>query len=85
MRSKFVVAGLALLTVSSVLPAQGRQGGRGGGRGTPIAAGEQCPPGTTEIRPRSCMAPEMQPVPSIVDYRPRVTLVAPAHLVKSAK
>jgi predicted TIM-barrel fold metal-dependent hydrolase len=89
MRSKFVVAGFALVAVTSVLAAQGagggRQGGRGGGRGTPIAAGEQCPPGTTEIRPRSCMAPEIQPVPSIVDYRPRVTLVAPAHLVKTAK
>src|SRR4051812_25220111 len=89
MRSKFAVAGFAaVVAFSSVVAAQaggGRQGGRGGGRGTPIAAGEQCPPGTTEIRPRSCMAPEIQPVPSIVDYRPRSTLVAPAHMVKTAK
>jgi predicted TIM-barrel fold metal-dependent hydrolase len=85
MRSKFVVAGFALFTVTNVILAQGRQGGRGGGRGTAIAAGEECPPGTTEIRPRSCMAPEIQPVPSIVDYRPKSTLVAPVHMVKTAK
>jgi predicted TIM-barrel fold metal-dependent hydrolase len=52
--------------------------------GTAIQAGESCPPGTTEIRPRRCMAPEMLP-PSILDYRPRSTLVAPAHLVPKAK
>ena len=36
-------------------PTEGRGfGGQGrGGRGTPIKPGEQCPPGTTEIRPRS--------------------------------
>ena len=85
MRRSIAVAGLALMTASTVVLAQGRQGGRGGGRGTPIAAGEQCPPGTTEIRPRSCMAPEIQPVPSIVDYRPRSTLITPAHVVKTAK
>ena len=58
--------------------------GRGGGRGTPIQPGESCPAGTTEIRPRSCMAPE-NPAPSILDYRPRSTLVTPAHVVKTAK
>ncbi len=59
--------------------------GRGGMRGaTSIQPGETCPPGTTEVRPRSCLAPEF-PVPSIVDYRPKSTLVAPAHLVKTAK
>ena len=57
---------------------------RGGGRGTPIAAGESCPSGMTEIRPRICMAPEFPP-PSIVDYRPRSTLVTAAHLVPRAK
>jgi predicted TIM-barrel fold metal-dependent hydrolase len=55
-----------------------------GGRGTPIRPGESCPPGTTEIRPNSCMAPQIPP-PSIVDYRPRSTLVVPAHPVKAAK
>jgi uncharacterized protein len=72
-----------ILLLSSVVPAQQR-GGRGGGRGTPIQPGESCPPGTTEIRPRSCMAPEL-PVPSIVDYRPRSTLVVPANMKKQAK
>ena len=33
---------------------------------TTIQPGEACPAGTTEIRPRSCMAPELPP-PSIVD------------------
>ncbi|MHB1299004.1 MAG: amidohydrolase family protein [Gemmatimonadaceae bacterium] len=56
----------------------------GGARGTPIQAGEECPAGMTEVRPRMCQAPTMPP-PSIVDYRPRSTLVAPAHLVPKAK
>ena len=78
MRSTSVVAGLAAVLVlagtaaSQTPPAGGR--GRGGGRGTPIQAGESCPAGTTEIRPRSCMAPEAPP-PSILDYRPHSTLV----------
>ena len=59
------------------------QGGRGG-RGTAIKPGEQCPPGTTEIRPRSCMAPEFPP-PSNFDYRPRNTLVVPEHKMRMAK
>jgi uncharacterized protein len=58
--------------------------GPGGAQGTPIRAGEQCPPGMTEIRPLNCMAPQLQP-PSILDYRPRSTLVAPAHVVPRAK
>lgn len=58
--------------------------GRGGGRGTEIPAGTNCPAGQTEIRPRRCMAPEFAP-PSILDYRPRTTLVADAHMVKRAK
>src|SRR5687768_8413000 len=58
--------------------------GRGGGRGIPIQAGEQCPPGMTEIRPRSCLAPEFPP-PSIVDYRPKATLVVPANMRATAK
>src|SRR5439155_534278 len=47
-------------------------------------AGDSCPPGMTEIRPRNCLAPEAPP-PSILDYRPHSTLIAPAHLVKTAK
>ncbi len=59
----------------------GRQGGRGG---VQIQAGEECPPGTTETRPRSCQAPGFAP-PTIVDYRPKSTLVTPEHLVPKAK
>jgi uncharacterized protein len=57
---------------------------QGGGRGTPIPAGADCPAGTTEIRPNSCMAPEM-PAPSILDYRPKSTLIVPTHMIKTAK
>src|SRR3954466_9808202 len=53
-------------------------------RATQIRPGESCPPGMTEVRPRSCMRPEEDP-PSILDYRPRSTLVAPTHLVKKAR
>jgi predicted TIM-barrel fold metal-dependent hydrolase len=56
----------------------------GGDRATSIKPGESCPPGMTEIRPRSCMAPE-EAAPSILDYRPRSTLVAPTHVVKKAR
>src|ERR1700719_424470 len=56
----------------------------GAQRATSIQPGASCPPGMTEIRPRSCMAPE-DAAPSILDYRPRSTLVAPTHLVKKAR
>lgn len=68
-------------------PAEGRQGGRGGrgGRGgIQIGPGEECPEGTTEVRPGSCQAPGL-PIPSIVDYRPESTLVTAEHLVPKAK
>jgi len=67
------------------LDEQGRQGGRGGfGGGIEIKPGEECPPGTTEVRPQRCQAPEL-PAPSILDYRPRSTLVTPEHLVPKAR
>src|SRR3954462_3343524 len=56
----------------------------GGDRAMTINAGESCPPGMTEVRPRSCMRPEGD-APSILDYRPRSTLVAPTHLVLKAR
>ncbi len=43
-----------------------------------------CPPGTTETRPGRCEAPEFPP-PSILDYRPRSTLVTMEHFVPKAK
>ena len=63
--------------------------GQRGSRGptNSIQAGgarEECPPGTTQVRPGRCQAPELPP-PSIVDYRPRSTLVTPAHPVPKAK
>jgi predicted TIM-barrel fold metal-dependent hydrolase len=79
MRSTFLAAGFAAVSFAT-LGAQGR----GGGRGTPMQ-GDQCPPGMTEIRPRMCMAPELQPVPSILDYRPKSTLVAPVNMKPKAK
>lgn len=38
----------------------------------------------TEVRPRNCQAPEFAP-PSILDYRPRNTLVTAEHAVPRAK
>ena len=73
-----LIAALALAAATD-LAAQ-----RPGTRGTTIGQGESCPPGTTEIRPRTCMGPEM-PAPSILDYRPRSTLVVPEHRVPRAK
>ncbi len=88
MRRSLVLAALSAIalhtSVNAQQPPAGGGRGRGGGRGTPIAPGESCPQGMTEIRPRSCMAPEF-PAPSIVDYRPKSTLVVPAHMVKTAK
>src|SRR5438874_1785447 len=50
----------------------------------PVPPKFQCPPGQTEVRPGQCQAPEFPP-PSILDYRPRSTLVTSAHLVPRAK
>jgi predicted TIM-barrel fold metal-dependent hydrolase len=49
-----------------------------------LAPGQECPPGTTETRPGNCQAPEFPP-PSIVDYRPRSTLVTTDHVVPRSK
>jgi uncharacterized protein len=83
-----VGVGVALLVAAGgmALVAQGRggQGGRGGRGGTPIQPGQECPPGMTETRPGNCQTPEF-PAPSIVDYRPRTTLVVAEHKVPKAK
>ena len=88
MRLTSVIFALALAPlVGTPLIAQQSQPsnrGPGGARGTQIQPGESCPPGTTEIRPRNCLGPEA-PAPSILDYRPKSTLVTPAHYVKTAK
>ena len=77
-RAAIVAVAVSLLATTDI------EAQRGNDRATTIAPGEQCPPGTTEIRPRTCMGPEM-PAPSILDYRPRSTLVVPAHPVPKAK
>jgi predicted TIM-barrel fold metal-dependent hydrolase len=86
-----VMTGASLLHVDA-LSAQARAGAAGGGRGgggggrggTTIQAGQECPAGMTETRPLQCTAPEFPP-PSIVDYRPRSTLVTAENLVPKAK
>jgi uncharacterized protein len=71
-RPLFLIPALAALflpfLLSGPLAAQGFRGG------VTIGPGESCPPGTSEIRPLTCLAPEFE-APSIVDYRPRSTLV----------
>ena len=47
-------------------------------------AAHECPAGQTETRPGNCQAPSQAP-PSIVDYRPRSTLVTAQHPVPKAK
>jgi predicted TIM-barrel fold metal-dependent hydrolase len=79
-RSPIIVA-FAFVFLGADLAAQGRGGGRGG---TTIGPGESCPPGMTEVRPRSCQGPTAR-APTILDYRPRSTLVVPAHPVPKAK
>ena len=76
----------AVLAASLLAPVvlQAQPGGRGGAPTTTIGAGEQCPAGMTEIRPNRCQAPTIPP-PSILDYRPVSTLVAPTHMVRAAK
>ena len=86
MNRKLSVAafGVVFLVTQSVTSAHAQPGRGGRGGATTIKPGEVCPPGMTEIRPRSCLAPEM-PAPSIVDYRPKSTLVTSAHMVKTAR
>ncbi len=79
MRRAIVLGTLLAAGVAAGVWAQG--GMRGGTR---VAPGEPCPPGTTEVRPGNCQAPDAPP-PSILDYRPRSTLVTPQHPVPRAK
>jgi hypothetical protein len=78
-RTLMAAVGLSLWLPAVTLSAQ-----QGQDRVTTIGPGETCPAGTTEIRPRRCMAPEFEP-PSIVDYRPASTLVTGEHLVPRAR
>ena len=60
------------------------QGQEGRGRAVPIKPGDACPPGMTLVRVGQCQAPD-SPAPSIVDYRPKSTLVVEEHPVPRAK
>jgi predicted TIM-barrel fold metal-dependent hydrolase len=89
MRNFVYLAGLSAaftLVSPSAVQSQRGPGGRGGRGGpvTEIGPGQECPSGMTEVRPGRCQAPTEAP-PSIVDYRPRSTLVTPEHLVPRAK
>lgn len=76
--TRIVFAIIITAALGAVIAAQGMRGG------TRIAPGQPCPPGTTEVRPGSCLAPSETP-PSILDYRPRSTLVVAEHKVPKAK
>jgi uncharacterized protein len=77
---KVRVAGSVVLVVAALgVAAMAQRGSR-----QRMAAGQECPPGTTETRPGNCQAPEF-PAPSIIDYRPKSTLVSTAHLVPKSK
>ena len=81
-KSTFSAIALALAFAgSAALLAQGR-GGRAGA--VTIKEGEECPSGMTEFRHLQC-APPASPAPTILDYRPRSTVVAEPHLVPKAK
>jgi uncharacterized protein len=81
-KARFAVISAAVVALAGglLLADQGR-GGRG--RVPTLETGE-CPPGHTEVRPGLCQAPEFPP-PSIIDYRPRSTLVTKETLVPKAK
>jgi predicted TIM-barrel fold metal-dependent hydrolase len=79
-----VVLAFGLAGVALVAQRGGRGGGRGAGPGSVPPVDGECPPGTTLARPNQCRTPEF-PAPSILDYRPKSTLVVEEHLVPRAK
>jgi predicted TIM-barrel fold metal-dependent hydrolase len=80
-----LLAGGASFALQGPAGGQGQGGGRGGpSGGVPIQPGEECPAGMTEVRRGRCQKPEL-PAPSILDYRPKSTVVAPEHLVPRAR
>jgi uncharacterized protein len=65
-------------------PGGGRQGRGGGQEQVAIAPGAECPAGMTLVRVGRCGRPALPP-PSIVDYRPRSTVVGPETRVPRAR
>ena len=82
MRRAMVLVALVAIAVLSVT-GSAQRGGRSD-RGQRVKPGQPCPPGMTEVRPGDCQPPELPP-PSIVDYRPKSTVVAEEHLVPRAR
>jgi predicted TIM-barrel fold metal-dependent hydrolase len=78
------IAAFFVFMLGCVLPLGAQPPGAQNSQDIRIEQGQQCPPGTTEIRPRICRAPQT-PAPSILDYRPKSTLVTAEHLVPRAK
>ena len=77
---------LALALCLATSSAAQAPAGSNGAQPAPDAASQRgdCPPGQTEVRPGRCQAPELAP-PSIVDYRPKSSVVAIEHKVARAK
>ena len=80
MRRHTLLALLSGAVASTALHAQPASSNRGSG----VRDNEPCPAGMTLVRPGNCQAPSATP-PSILDYRPRSTLVVPAHFSRTAK
>jgi len=83
MRNWRLMGAAALGAIAVSIGAAAPEPQRGRGRGQAYPPG-QCPAGTTEVRPGMCQAPELPP-PSILDYKPRSTLVTKARLVPRAR
>jgi len=88
MRFSFAIVAAAFAVSASFVSGQQpppQQRGPGGmAQGVPALPGGECPPGHTLVRVGRCQAPEVPP-PSILDYRPKSTLVVEAHAVPRAK
>ncbi|MEX2273440.1 MAG: amidohydrolase family protein [Vicinamibacterales bacterium] len=85
MRQKIAILfSLGVLAVTVMAAQQPPQRGRGGMQGVPTLPNGECPPGHTLVRVGRCQAPEVPP-PSILDYRPKSTLVVDEHPVPKAK
>ncbi|GLC25572.1 amidohydrolase family protein [Roseisolibacter agri] len=84
MRLPTALARRAIPALFAALPVVVAAQPPGASRATRVEPGAACPAGTTEIRPNLCQAPEL-PAPSILDYRPRSTLVTAEHKVPRAK
>jgi len=82
MQRSWVYLFVAAMAAGGSLLAQGRGGGRDGW--VQIKEGEECPPGMTEARHLQCATPAT-PAPSILDYRPRSTVVNNATRVPRAR